>query len=317
MGAILVINKSLMLGEMIASYSLASALLAPVNRLTETNIALMGASVASQRLLDLLLVKKESGMENLSFKFRNSLLIQKGYFKWPSGEALFKNLNIEIQKGKITALLGKSGSGKSTLVKLIQRIYNFDSADFFIDGLPVEKVCLNDFRENIGVVPQEVKIFNGTLAENILCGRIPKDKDKLRDRVKALDFDFFISRFPQGYASIIGEDRRRLSGGEKQLLGLLRALYNSPELLIIDEGFCSVDHYAQFLILKIVTEYAQDHAVLLISHHPGIVCNADYLYVLHNKMITEQGSPSELLLKKGIFYKTWIDQKNTITILTN
>jgi len=294
MGTYLVITDSLLLGEMMASYSLAIGILAPIGRLVDTNISLMGASVASQRLLDLLLVPIADNKQGGSFVLENSITIHNASYHWSGGENLFCGLNLEIKKGRITALMGKSGAGKSTLVQLLQKKYNLDKGKILIDQTPVIEINTNELRNQIGVVPQDINIFNGSLAENILCGREAGLADEFSRKVQKLGFEPFIESFPSGYATRLGEDGQQISGGEKQLLGLLRALYDEPVLLIIDEGFSAIDQDMQFFMFSLLKKYAENHAILLISHNPQILFWSDYVYMFRDKKITVHGKPEEL-----------------------
>jgi ATP-binding cassette subfamily B protein len=310
-GAFWVLSGNLLLGEMMAAYSLLANMLPSVNRLVDANISLQGASIASQRLLDMLLVEEEPNWGTKEFKLDKSLKISNGVFAWPSGKGLFKKINMNLKKGEISALWGVSGSGKSTLVQIIQRKYDFDGGHVFIDDISADHFDLNSYRKNIGLIPQDIKIFNGTLAENILCGRSLKTIDELNTKINDLGFSAFLSRFEQGLFTLLGEDSRQLSGGEKQIIGLIRALFEVPEALIIDEGFSAIDVDMEAQIFKLIQDYAQTHIVLLISHSLRTIIRADNIYVLQDGAIIQNGTAESLIKNEGYFKRIWQSYQET------
>jgi ABC-type multidrug transport system fused ATPase/permease subunit len=186
---------------------------------------------------------------------------------------------------------------------LIQRIYEPQSGSILIDNIPAYNINLNDYRKNIAIVPQDIKIFNGTIAENILLGRPINSFDELILILKRYGFMKFLNRFGNGIYSLIGEENRQLSGGETQLLGLARALFNNPAILMIDEGLNALDLEVENLVLSILSAYAEEHAVLISTHNLRIMQRTNYLYVLDKGKIIQKGRPSSLLKKSG-FYRS-------------
>ena len=300
-GAVLVIENRLLLGQMMAAYSLLAYLLPSVNRLADANLSLQGAAIASQRLRDMLLVEQEKNNGRVLFKMGNKLSIKEGYFTWTGRNFLFNDLNLEIEKGKSTSLWGKSGSGKSTLVQIIQRKYNLLNGELLIDDVNANDIDLEIYRKNIGVVPQNIKIFNGTLADNILVGRTIKNLNELTERIDELGLQPFYSRFEQGLFTLLGEDNRKLSGGEKQIIALTRALWDEPAILILDESLSGMDLELEELIHKVLFYYSLQHAVLIITHNLKTILKSDFVYLLENGKIIQQGTPQDLLSEKGKF----------------
>ena len=300
-GAVLVIQDKLMLGQMMAAYSLLAYLLPSVHRLADANISLQGASIASQRLMDMFLVEKESNPGNKPFSLENKLSIINGAFSWNGRNYLFDDLNIELEKGKITSLWGKSGAGKSTLVQIIQRKYNLSSGKLLIDSLNADEIDLESYRKNIGVVPQNIKIFNGTIADNILVGRAVPNPEKLSERITSLGLKQFYSRFDQGLFTGLGEDNRKLSGGEKQIIALTRALLDEPEILILDESLSGIDIELEALIHKVLFNYSGNHVVLIITHNLKTILKSDYVYLLEHGKVIQHGEPQNLITSQGNF----------------
>jgi len=304
-GALWVVEGKLLIGALMAAYSLLANILPAVNRFVNTDIVLQETSIASTRLMDMLLVDTEKSKGKLPFKLRDELSIKDGSFSWNGRENLFDNINVDIKKGKVTSLWGNSGTGKSTLVQILQRKYTLNNGSLLVDKTAAEEIELSEYRKNIGVVPQTIKIFNGTIAENILIGRPIDDVTKLVKKIDELGLMEFYQRFEYGLATIIGEDGRELSGGEEQLISITRALFNNPKVLIIDEGLSGIDIELEKIIFDIIKNYAKENAVLLITHNLNSIMKTDFVYVLANGTILQKGSPQELISADGYFKQMW------------
>lgn len=307
-GALEISNGSLQIGEMIASYSLLTYIIPAISRSIDANISLQGAFIAIRRMMELLLVNREKDEGKKHFKMKDSLTVHHAKFSWTTNKRLFEGLDLKISKGKIVSLWGPSGAGKSTLVQLIHRKYIPDSGKICLDGKPVEEINLISYRQNIGVVPQHIKIFNGTLAENILLGRPAFLLNELNRLIDRNTFFEFINRFDSGMYTLVGESNRQLSGGEKQMLGLARALLDYPKILIIDEGLNAVDIEIENLIFKILSHYVINHAVLINTHNLRVIRKCDYLYVMKDGKIVQQGSPNEMLENEGYFKSVFFEK---------
>lgn len=310
-GAVWVVDGSLMIGEMMASYSLLANIVPAVNRFVGANITLQETSIASSRLMDILQIDADNSSGTIPFEMNNNIRIENGEFSWNRRSCLLKNLNITIERGKITTLCGPSGSGKSTLVQIFQRKYNLQQGKFLVDNSNVYDCDLFDFRKNVGVVPQSIKIFNGTIAENILLGREISDLNLLKGRIIELGLFKFYERYEYGLMTLLGEEGIELSGGEKQVISLTRALLDNPEILIIDEGLSGMDIDLEKLILSTIKKYSRNHAVLLITHQINSILQSDYVYVLNGGCISEQGEPEDLVNQNG-YLRHHLDQKRDI-----
>ena len=301
-GAIEAVYGKVLLGELMAAYSLLGNVLPAVNRLVSADIDIQESAVASTRLMDMMLIEKERNDGKLPFKMGGKIRIENGSFSWDGRIDLFSDLNIDVERGRITSLIGRSGSGKTTLVQILQRKYYLSKGLLLVDAIPAESFDLVDFRKNIGVVPQNIIVFNGTIADNILVGRPANGHSDLIKRITELGFDQFIQRFEYGIYTQIGEDGRQLSGGELQLLAILRALYDSPEVLIIDEALSAIDLEFESIVFDKIKEYSLDHAVLLITHNLYSIMKTDYTYILQDGKIIQEGKPEELMRQTGYFH---------------
>jgi len=310
-GSYQVILGKFMIGEMMASYALIANIVPSINRMVYANITLQGASVASMRLMDLFLVEKEKNKGSTLFHLENAIQIIDGSFSWNRRDNLFKNINITIPRGRITALWGSSGSGKSTIVNLLQRKYELNNGEITLDKINISDIDLNLYRKNIGVVPQQIKIFNASLLDNILLGRAVHTTADVEKRIHDIGFTFFLHRFGQaGLMTKLGEDGRHISGGELQMISIIRALYDNPKVLIIDEGLNGVDIEIENEIFYIIKQYSSNNAVFLITHNLNTLLKSDYLYLLSHCKIVQEGNPIELISHEGLL-------KNLVQIKCN
>ena len=291
-GSLLVVSETSTLGALIAAYSLLAGALPATARIMESYVQLQEASVSSSRLLDLILIEPERTAGDLPFKMSHSISIRGGGFCWRDDIALFENIHIEIPRGRLTALCGPTGSGKSTLVKILDRRYRLNCGEMLVDETDVDNIDLISYRQQVSTLPESVSLLNGTIAENILLGRRGADARELHDRIETLGLTGFLHRFPSGIFTLVGDEGRQISAGERQTIGLLRALYDFPDVLLIDEGMNAVDAEIAQVFFRTVLNYVKDHAVLVVSHQPRTLLHADYVYLMTDSTIAEQGSPS-------------------------
>ena len=300
-GSVFVVRDTLTLGNMIAAYSLLAGIVPATARIAETHLQFQEARVTSTRLLDLLLVDPEPNAGTTPFLMSRSLSVQGGGFSWPGSDPLLNGIDIDIPRGRLTALCGPSGVGKSTLVKILDRRYGLQNGKLLIDDVTASDVELTSYRCHVSTLPETVNIINGTIGENILLGRKVTDPQELVDRITKLGLAHFMSRFPGGIYTLIGDEGRQISSGERQTLGLLRALWSLPDVLLIDEGMNAVDLEIAQIFSTTVTEYAKKHAVFIVSHQPRTLLRADYVYVLEASGIVEEGVPGDLLERHSAF----------------
>lgn len=314
LGAVLVIEDTLRLGEMMAAYSLLANTLPAVNRLIDANLSLQGAQVAASRLMDLLLVAPEANPGAQPFAMERAVTVQGARFGWPRGQLILRGVDLELPKGRLTGLWGLSGAGKSTLVSILQRNYPLAAGEVRVDDTPAEAVELADYRRQVVSVPETVTIFNGTIADNLLVGRAVADLSELQQRIERTGLAAVLRRFEAGLFTPVGEEGRQLSSGERQLVGLMRALLDEPAVLIVDEGINAIDVHTASLVLDTLARYAREHAVLLITHNLRTLLLADFVYLLENGVVSESGAPEQLLAGRGRFHEIWTLQDHPLTV---
>jgi ABC-type multidrug transport system fused ATPase/permease subunit len=216
---------------------------------------------------------------------------------------VLKGINLEVKPGQMIALVGPTGSGKSTLVNLLPAFYEATSGQITIDDRDVSKLPLEQLREQIAIVAQEPFLFNGTIRENILYGRLDANEDDLIAAAKAANCHDFIERIPDGYDARVGERGVKLSVGEKQRVSIARALLKDAPLLILDEATASVDTATEKLIQEALEHLMTGRTSFVIAHRLSTIRNADQILVLRHGELLERGSHDELLQQNGLYAK--------------
>lgn len=300
-GAALVMDRQMLLGRFIAAYSLLSWILPSIQTLVSGLVEFQAAQVAAQRMMDLLSIETERNEGSVTLQGATTVHVDRLAFAYAKSSPLLQDVSLTIPAGRITSLWGPSGAGKSTLVQLLQRRYPPLSGEIRFNDIRSVDLELTHLRSRIGVVPQSIRVFNASLAENILLGRYAAGLPEIEERLAGYGLAMLSRRFELGLATLLGEEGRRLSGGELELLGLARALFAGPALLIIDEGFSAVDVALQRALGRVIRSYSRQHAVLLITHNLQTLRETDYLYMLVQGRIVQQGEPQALLRDPGLF----------------
>lgn len=208
------------------------------------------------------------------------MIISNLSFRFTGRSELLRNVNLRLEKGKVTALLGEIGSGKSILLSILQRFYCIENGKLLLDGQSIYDIPLSNWRGKLGVVGQDIKIFNGFLIENIVLGNVTEEAEKAISFCKEYGFDTYFSKMPQGYMTIVGEEGINLSGGQKQLIALARALYKNPEILLLDEPTAAMDKKTEVFVMELLQKIKFDMMILMVSHRESIESVADYMYWL-------------------------------------
>ena len=279
-GALLVLAGDLAIGAMFAAYSLAAGALPSLQGVTDGLFTLQAGSAAAQRLQDVLLTEPEPNPGRNPFRMERELRLDHATFQWSPLEPLLRDANLTLHPGRIVGLSGSNGSGKSTLIHLLTRRYPLSEGMLTVDGVPAEAIDLHSYRQNVALVPEAVKIFNGTLGANLAMAAPDLSPEPLMERLHELSVESFLGRFRAGLDTEIGEDGRRLSAGERQMIGLIRALLGKPAILIVDEGFNALDPEGFAQAVRLVRAHARNGAVLLVSHAQQLISLADERFIL-------------------------------------
>lgn len=223
------------------------------------------------------------------------------YFHYEEAEPVLQNINASIYSGSTVALVGPSGAGKSTFVSMIPRFYDVVSGSVQIDGIDVRDITLKSLRANIGVVQQDVYIFNCNVRDNIAYGRPGASDEEIIAAAKQANIHDFIMTLPQGYNTMLGERGIRFSGGQKQRISIARVFLKNPAILILDEATSSLDNESELFIQSSLDELSRNRTTLVIAHRLSTIKNADHILVLTEDGIAEQSNHEDLLARDGLY----------------
>ena len=231
-------------------------------------------------------------------------------FGYEKNRIILKNFNLSVGAGQNIAIVGTSGSGKSTIGRLLFRFYDTNKGALFIDGVDIKEVTQSSLHSAIGIVPQDTVLFNDTIYYNIAYGNTEASYDKVIEAARAAKIHEFIANLPDGYDTTVGERGLKLSGGEKQRVGIARTLLKNPPILLLDEATSSLDTETENSIQDSLNEMLEDRTVITIAHRLSTIVKSDLIVVLENGEIVEQGTHIELLDLKRRYSKMWKRQAN-------
>jgi len=251
--------------------------------------------------------KTKSGITGNQIK--GKIEFQNMSFKYPGTDVyILKNINLIIESGNSLGIIGYTGAGKSTIVNLIPRVYDISEGAILIDGYDVKTIPLSVLRNLVGIVPQESFLFSDTLEYNISYSSDVTESEKVKRVSEIAGLYKDVSLFPEKFKTIIGERGITLSGGQKQRTSIARALYKNPKILILDDSFSSVDTHTEEEILRELKTVMKNRTCILISHRISTIKECDKIIVLDNSIISEEGTHSELIERKGIYYDIYMKQ---------
>jgi len=233
-------------------------------------------------------------------------------FHYNPNRPILRDVNIKIHAGDNIGLVGHTGSGKSTIANLITRMYDTISGTILIDGMDIRKIKTDCLRRNIAIVSQEIFLFRGTIADNIRYARPEATMEEVIAAARAANAHDFIERLPQGYETEVGTGSRSLSGGERQRVSIARALLLSPSLLILDEATAAMDTETERLIGDALAKLVEGRTTITIAHRLSTLKDCNYLFAIENGEIAEEGTPEELMEKKGVYYKLYTLQSEAM-----
>lgn len=310
LGGILVINKSLTMGQLVTFNSLIWAINNPLRIAGWLINDAQRFSASAEKIMNLLkTVPKIKSPKNSAKKERISGHVEFKNVNFTYGdEQVLRNINFKARPGQTIAIVGPTGSGKSTLVSLISRFYEATEGEVFIDGVNVKDMNIQELRKSVAVAMQDIFLFSDTIEGNIAYGMPDAPVEQVKQAAAMADAEEFIGSMPEGYDTIIGERGVGLSGGQRQRIALARALLKNPSILILDDTTSSVDMETEHKIQKMLNSFFRDKTTFIIAQRISSVKDADLILVLDQGRIVEQGRHEELLQNRGYYHSVYVDQ---------
>ena len=305
-GASMVIDGKLTLGQLIALRIISGYVTQPILRLSTLWQRLEELKISFERLADIMdreTEKEEKSNIILMPKLKGKILYSNISYSFSEfNKPVIKNINIEFQQNTINGIVGRSGSGKSTLIKLLSRIYAPTNGKIIVDGYDINKVDINSYRKQLGVVMQDPYLFNGTISENIAITKRYSTSEEIIRAAKIASAHDFIMDQPNGYDTFIGERGSLLSGGQRQRIAIARAVLNNPKILILDEATSALDYKSEENIISNLLENFGESTVLFVTHRTTSLYMSKAIFYLEDGLIVENGSYDQLIADKKQFY---------------
>ena len=290
-GAYEITHQRLSVGQFIAFNTLLAYVYGPMGQLSNVYISVKQGFGVLRRVIALIDVESEQTGRILAGGIPVGRLQLEGVrFQYELGNPVLRALNLRLEPGKVTAIVGATGSGKTTLVNLVMRFHEPTAGRVAIDGVDIREFDVGHFRRIIGLVDQETRLFSGTIRENIAYGLSGASEDDVWNAADAMNCTEFLSRFPLGLETRIGSGGVQLSGGQKQRVALARAIIRNPRILVLDEATSSLDPVSEQAVQDALKKAATGRTTLLIAHHLSTMMMADHVAVLQNGAIVEEGT---------------------------
>ncbi len=307
-GALLVQSGEMTVGELLSFVLYTTFIGASIAGIGDLYGQVQKAVGSSERILEVLNeeIAEDVIVPDQHLKLNGHIKMDDIGFSYPTRKdmTVLDKINIEIKPGEKVALVGPSGAGKSTIIQLLMRYYRIDAGGLSIDGKAVYDYPLRAYRQNIGVVPQEVILFGGSIKENIAYGKQSATMDEIKQAAAQANALDFIESFPEGFETLVGERGVKLSGGQRQRIAIARAILKNPSILILDEATSSLDAESEQLVQDALDELMKGRTSIIIAHRLSTVRQADNIFVIKDGQVVESGTHEDLIeMKKGVYNK--------------
>ncbi|MBN1633296.1 MAG: ABC transporter ATP-binding protein [Ignavibacteria bacterium] len=306
----ILVNQNLQPEEFLGFLFILFQLMTPIKNLSTVNNRIQESIASGNRIFEILDYPEEIKISDNPIElndFKENIQIENVGFYYSPEKIVLQDINFEIKKSEVIAIVGSSGVGKSTLADLIARFYDVTSGRITIDGIDIKDIKIESVRHLVGIVPQETILFNDTIRNNILFGSEGISDEKLIEITKYANSYDFILETEKGFDTVIGERGLRLSGGQKQRLSIARALIRNPQILILDEATSSLDSESEILVQDALDKLMTNRTSLVIAHRLSTVLNADKIIVLSEGKIIQSGTHNELIKAESGVYKKLYD----------
>ncbi len=301
-GAVMIQDNTISAGQLVSFVSYTAILGAAIASLGNFYSEILSAVGATERIREILVTISEPEEpyrgDKPAGKFNGTIAFKKVHFSYPTRTdvEVLKGLDLTIEAGQKVALVGASGAGKSTIMQLLLQFYKIDEGTIYVDGANLYDYNLKQFRENIGIVPQEVLLFGGTIRENILYGKPDASQAEIDEAARLSNSMEFIESFPDGFETIVGERGVKLSGGQKQRIAIARALLKNPAILLLDEATSALDAESEKVVQDALYILMEGRTSIIIAHRLATVRDVDCIFVIDKGVVVEQGTHEELSL---------------------
>ena len=302
-GAAMVLDLSLSLGMLIAFINLIGMLYHPLMDIAEKYTLLQSAMAGGERVFKLLDTDegiKDSGRHNIEGSVRGHIEFDNVHFSYVDSEEVLHGLTFSVNPGEMAAIVGYTGAGKTTITNVLARLWDIDSGEIRIDGIPVKDIPLDELRRSCLPVLQDVFLFSGTISDNIRLG-LPLSDAEVEEAAKAVHAHEFISRLKDGYATVLSEGAANISSGQRQLISFARVIAHNPAIVILDEATSSVDTETERFIQLGLQKVLAGRTSIVIAHRLSTIRHADRIMVLSGGRLVEQGVHDELIAKNGLY----------------
>ncbi len=311
LGSGYVLDGEITTGELFSFYALIGYFTSPVASLVGMNKTIQNALIAADRLFEIMDLEREATENKMILQKEDlgDIVFDNVSFRYGSRQEVFSNFNATIKQDQTTAIVGESGSGKTTLIALLQNLYPLKDGKIAIGNFDLKHINHKSLRRLIGVIPQQLNLFSGTIIENIALGDSFPNMQRIVQLSNTLGITEFVEKLPYGFETQVGENGAMLSGGQKQRIAIARALYKNPEILLMDEATSALDTNSEVIVKKVIEDFkAQGRTVIVIAHRLSTIANADMILVMQDGKIIEQGKHKELLDTKGHYFNLWKKQ---------